>query len=84
MEWSEIRRRHPGKFVLLGDVEEQRMDAERFRVRGGTVLLATDDPQMLFKAYRERKGRGENVIYALPATPEEFIVEEKAILGVLG
>ncbi|MBD3239743.1 MAG: hypothetical protein GF331_04095 [Chitinivibrionales bacterium] len=45
--------------------------------------MTTDDPRLLFGAYRQHKGRGENVLYCLPTTAEEFIVEEKPVLGVL-
>ncbi len=84
MKWSEIRRQHPSKFILIGDVEEERLTQHSFRVAGGSVLLVSDDPKEIFRAYRQHKERGENVLYSLPLTPEDFVVEEEAVLGVMG
>jgi len=38
---------------------------------------------MVLKAYKKHKTKGEDVIYSLPSTPDEFMVEEKAFLGTL-
>ena len=83
MKWIEIRHQYPNKFILIGDVEEERITDDSFRVIGGNVLMATDEPRQLFNAYKEHKKRGENVIYCLPVTPDEFIVEEMPFLGIL-
>lgn len=83
MKWIEIRHQYPDKFILIGDVEEERIADDCFRVIGGNVLMTTDEPRQVFSAYKEHKKRGENVLYCLPTTPDEFIVEEKPFLGVL-
>ncbi len=83
MKWIDIRNKYPDKFILIGDVEEERVSEESFRVVGGKVLMATEEPQRLFKAYKEHKEKGENVLYSLPTTPGDFIVEEKAFMGIL-
>ncbi len=83
MKWSDIRRQNPDRFILIKDIHEERVNERSFRVLGGTVLMVTNSPKELFSAYREHKKRGENVLYCLPTTPEDFIVEEKAMLGIL-
>jgi hypothetical protein len=83
MKWIEIRHKFPGKFILLGNIEEKRIREDCFQVMGGDILLVTDDPQMVLKAYKKHKTKGEDVLYSLPSTPDEFMVEEKAFLGML-
>lgn len=83
MKWADIRRKNPDRFILIKDIQEERGTEGSFRVLGGTVLVVTNSPKELFSAYREHKKRGENVLYCLPTTPEDFIVEEKAMLGIL-
>ncbi len=83
MIWKEIRQRHPNQFILLGDLEEEEIAKNKFRIRGGNILKVSDDPAEIRKAYREFRLEGKNVLYSVPSTPDEFIVEDIPSKGVL-
>jgi hypothetical protein len=36
------------------------------------------------KLYQELKKSGKNVIYALPSTPEDFLIEDVPMMGIMG
>ncbi len=83
MIWKEIREKHPNQFILLGDLDEEEIATNKFRIRGGAVLKVSDDPIEIRKAYREFRLKGKNVLYSVPGTPDEFIVEDIPSKGVL-
>ena len=83
MKWKEIKQKYPKKFILLGSIDEERISQNSFRVLGGKVLMTTDDPKKVLKAYKVHQEKGENVLYSLPSTTEDFIVEEAPFLGIL-
>ncbi len=83
MIWKEIRQKHPNQFILLGDLDEEEIAKNKFRIRGGNILKVSDDPVEIRKAYRESRAKGENVLYSVPGTPDEFIVEDIPSKGVL-
>ncbi len=75
MRWSEIRRLHPDKFILIGDIKEERISESQSKIVEGKILEISDSGKEIMQAYRNYKKKGLNVLYSLPATPEEFIVK---------
>ncbi len=83
MKWIEIREQYPDKFILLGDIVEEKITDTKFRVLEGRIIKVSDDPKEIRKAYQDHKRKGVNVIYALPGTPNDFIVENVFFAGIL-
>jgi hypothetical protein len=76
MKWHEIKQQHPDKFILLGDVIEEKIYENKFRILGGRVLKVSDDGKEIIKFYREYKKQDSNVLFTLPTTPSDFIIED--------
>jgi hypothetical protein len=83
MQWAEIRRQHPDTFILLGELVEEKISATKCRIIAGDVLQVSDDAKEIREAYQRYTQEGKSVIYALPGTPEEFIVEDVPFMGLL-
>jgi hypothetical protein len=83
MKWSEIRRQYPDKFILLGDISEEKISETESRITEGKVLKISDDGKDIRKAYQEYRKKGINVIYSLPGTPHDFIIENVLFMGIL-
>jgi hypothetical protein len=76
MKWSEIRKQYPDKFVLIGDIVEKKLSKTKSKILEGHILEISDDGKEIFKAYRRYKKKGMNVLFSLPKTKSEFIVED--------
>jgi polysaccharide deacetylase 2 family uncharacterized protein YibQ len=83
MKWGEIRQRHPNKFILIGDVVEEKISPNKYRILEGTILEVSDDGKKIRKLYQEHKKSGKNVLFSLPTTPLDFIIEDVPVKGVL-
>ncbi len=83
MKWSEIRRNHPNKFILLGDIVEEKISDTTYRILEGKILMVADDGKEIRKAYNRYRQKGMNVLYSLPATPTDFIIENVPFKGIL-
>ncbi len=83
MKWSEIRSKYPGKFVLLGNIAEEKISETEYRITGGKVLKVSDDAKEIRKAYQNSRKKDMNVIYSLPTTSHDFIVENVPFRGIL-
>jgi len=83
MQWSEIRKQYPGKFVLLGEIVEEKMSETQSKILEGTVLKISDNGKEIREVYQEYKHKGSEVLYSLPSTPEEFIVENIPYKGIM-
>ena len=83
MKWSEIRKSHPDQFVLLEDIQEESISEHRSRILGGTVVCTSKDIKDIMKSYQDYKLMGKNVIYSLPGTPDDFIIENVSFMGIL-
>lgn len=83
MKWIEIRQKYPNKFILIGDVVEEKISENKFRVLEGTIIEVSDDGKKIIKLYREHKRSGKNVLFSLPTTPLDFIVEDVPVKGIL-
>lgn len=83
MQWTEIRRQYPNRFILLGDPVEEKISDRTYRIVAGDILQVSDDAKEIRKSYQAYTQQGKSVIYALPGTPEEFIVEDVPFMGLL-
>jgi hypothetical protein len=76
MKWPEIKKRYPDKFILIGDIVEEKITDGKSKIIGGTVLEVCDEGKEIRRFYQKYRHNGMNVLYSLPSTPEEFIVED--------
>ena len=83
MKWSEIRKQHPDKFILIGDIVEEKISDNQSQVIEAKVLEVYEDGKEIMKAYSQYKQKGLEVLYTLPTTPEEFIVKNVPFKGIL-
>jgi hypothetical protein len=83
MEWSKIKKLYQGKFILLGNPVEKNISKNKFKILGGDILMVSEDAKEIRKAYQEYNQKGKEVLYSLPSTPEEFIVEDIPLKGFL-
>ena len=83
MKWSKIRQQYPDKFILIGNLVEESISNTKSKILEGKVLEVSDDGKEIRRKYREYKQRGFNVLYALPSTSQEFIVENVPFKGIL-
>ncbi len=83
MKWSEIRKQYPDKFILIGDLVEEKISETQSKIIEGNILKISDDGKEIRQAYQQYKQKGMNVLYSLPTTPEEFIVENVPFKGIL-
>lgn len=83
MKWLEIRKQYPDKFILLADIVEEKITDTKFRILEGRIIKVSDDPKEIRKAYQDYRKKGVNVIYSLPGTPRDFIVEDVLFAGIL-
>ena len=83
MKWQEIRQKHPNKFILLGDVVEEKLYENKYRILEGKILEVSDDGKEIIKLYREYKKQDSNVLFSLPSTPLDFIIEDIPVKGIL-
>ena len=83
MKWSEIRKQYPDKFILIGDLVEEKVSETQSKIIEGNILKISDDGKEIRQAYQQYKQKGMNVLYSLPTTPEEFIVENVPFKGIL-
>ena len=81
MKWPEIKRIYPDKFILIGDIEEERISDTKCRIFGGKIIQTSEEASVILKAYQDYKEKGSEVLYALPNTPEDFIIENGKTLN---
>lgn len=83
MKWTDIKKKYPDKFILLTDMEEVKISETESRILGGNVVEASDDLKSIMVKYQQYKELGKNVIYSLPTTPEDFVIENVPFMGIL-
>ena len=81
MKWSDIHKKYPNQFVLLGDIVEEKISDFKSKVIAGTVLGVFNDGKATREAYRKHKALGEDVLYSLPTTTENFTIENIPFKG---
>ncbi len=74
MKWAEIKKQYPHKFLLIGDIVEERISEHQSKIIEAKVLEIRDNGKDIMQAYRHYKQQGMDVLYSLPTTSEEFIV----------
>ena len=82
MKWSEMRKKYHDKFILIGDLVEEKISETQSKIIEGKILKVSDDGKEIREAYQQYKQKGIEVLYCLPTTSEEFLVEN--VLGVMG
>jgi hypothetical protein len=75
MKWLEIRKQYPDKFILIGDIVEEKISETQSKIVEGRILGVSDTGKEIREAYQQYKKKGKEVLFSLPTTPEEFIVE---------
>jgi hypothetical protein len=75
MKWKDIHKQYPDQFVLLGNIVEEKLSGLKSRIIEGSVFEVFDNGHDVRKAYREYKKKGERVVYSLPTTSGDFIIE---------
>ena len=83
MKWSEMRKKYPDKFILIGDLVEEKISESQSKIIEGEILKVSDDGKEIREAYQQYKQKGIEVLYSLPTTSEEFIVENVPFKGIL-
>ena len=83
MKWSEIKKQYPHKFILIGDIVEERISENQSKIIEAKVLEIRDNGKDIMQVYRQYKQQGVDVLYSLPTTPEEFIVRNVPFKGIL-
>lgn len=83
MKWIEIKNKYPNKFILLGDIIEEKISERKYRIIEGKVLKVSDNAKEIMEDYKYFKEKGLNVLYSLPNTPQDYIVENVIFLGCL-
>ena len=83
MKWSEMRKKYPDKFILIGDLVEEKISETQSKIIEGKILKISDDGKEIREAYQQYKQKGIEVLYSLPATSAEFIVENVPFKGIL-
>jgi len=82
MKWVDIKQRYPDQFILLGNLVEEHISSHRSKILGGEVLKVSHDAKEIRKEYQKYNTQGKDVLYSLPSTTEEFIVENIPLKGI--
>lgn len=83
MKWLEIRKRYPDKFILIGDIVEEKISETQSKILEGRILRVSDNGKEIREAYQQYKNKGKEVLFSLPTTPEEFIIENAPFKGII-
>ncbi|RKZ91721.1 MAG: hypothetical protein DRR19_06385 [Candidatus Parabeggiatoa sp. nov. 1] len=75
MKWAKIKALYPDKFILLGNLKEEPISSNKFKILEGEILMVSEDAKEIRKAYQAYSRQGKEVLYSIPSTPTEFIVE---------
>jgi hypothetical protein len=49
----------------------------------GRILRVSDNAKEIREAYQQYKNKGKEVLFSLPITPEEFIIENAPFKGII-
>jgi len=83
MNWQDIKTQYPNQFILLGNLVEKRLSESKTQILAGEILLVSDDAKAIREAYRKFKLAGQDVLFTLPSTPTELVVENIPMKGIL-
>lgn len=76
-------KKYPAKFILIGDIVEEKISQTQSKIIEGEILKVSDDGKEIREAYQQYKQKGIEVLYSLPTTSVEFIVENVPFKGIL-
>ena len=62
---------------------EEKIYENKYRILGGRILKVSDDGKEIRKLYQEYKKQDSNVLFSLPSTPFDFIVEDIPVKGIV-
>ena len=82
MKWIDIKSRHPNQFILIGNLIEEKISESKIQIVDGEILQVSDDPKVIRESYQKYKKAGQEVLFTLPSTPAELIVENIPFKGV--
>ena len=83
MKWLEIKKKYPEKFILLGDIVEEKISQNQSRILEANILETSDKGKEIMHAYRLHKKKGLHVLFTLPTTPEDLIVKNVPFKRIL-
>ena len=58
MKWKDIHKLYPNRFVLLGNIVEEKISEFKSKIIEGTVIEVFDNGKDIRRAYREHKKLG--------------------------
>lgn len=82
MKWSEIKKQHPNCFILLEDIVEEKISENKSRLLEGTIVQTSHDSKAIRSLYQKYKQKGIDVLYTIPSTPENFIIENIPFMSI--
>lgn len=82
MKWSEIKKKYPNSFILLSHLVEEQISENKSRLIAGEIIKTSDDPKIIRSLYQQYKQQGMDVLYTLPSTPEDFIIENVPFMSI--
>jgi hypothetical protein len=82
--FKKIRQEHPDKFLVLVDYQEKELSPTKFEVLGAQYYHLFDTPTDMYRAYRDLKKKGQNVIICTPDYQNSFVVERRFSMRVIG
>ncbi|MDM8560760.1 hypothetical protein [Candidatus Parabeggiatoa sp. HSG14] len=83
MKWAKIKALYPDKFILLGNIKEEPISSNKSKILEGEIMMVSEDAKEIRQAYQMYSHQGKEVLYSLPSTPAEFIVENVPLKGIL-
>lgn len=82
MQWIDIKNQYPNQFILIGNLIEEKISTSKTKIVAGDVLQVSNDPKVIRDHYQMSKNSGQNVLFTLPSTPTELIVENIPFKGI--
>ena len=67
----------------MDDLKEEKVSENKYRILEGNILKISDNGKEIRKSYQEHKKKGLNVLFSLPTTPIDFIIEDVPVKGIL-
>ena len=62
MKWLEIRKKYPDKFILIGDIVEEKISDTQSKILEGKILKVSDDGREIREAYQQHKKKGKAAV----------------------
>ena len=82
MKWTQIKTLYPNKFILLGNIKEEPVSSNQYKILEADILMVSENVKEIRQAYQAYSRQGKEVLYSIPSTPTEFIVENVPLKGI--